>query len=39
MNNVRVADDSRLVTAEDLIANRYVVLRRGRRENHLVRFS
>jgi tyrosyl-tRNA synthetase len=38
LNNRRVAVDGRL-TASDLIAGRYVVLRRGRRENHLLRFG
>ena len=38
VNNRRVALDARL-TAADLIAGRYIVLRRGRREHHLLRFG
>ncbi|MGP8163535.1 MAG: tyrosine--tRNA ligase [Acidimicrobiales bacterium] len=38
VNNRRVALDARL-GGSDLIAGRYIVLRRGRRELHLVRFG
>ena len=38
VNNRRVGPDARLTTA-DLIAGRYVVLRRGRRHHHLLRFG
>lgn len=38
VNNRRVAPEARL-TPSDLIAGRYVVLRRGRRELHLLRFG
>ncbi|HLX77742.1 MAG TPA: tyrosine--tRNA ligase, partial [Acidimicrobiales bacterium] len=38
VNNRRLAPDSR-ITSRDLIAGRYVVLRRGRREHHLLRFE
>ncbi len=38
VNNRRAPGDARL-TASDLIAGRYVVLRRGRRELHLLRFA
>ncbi len=36
VNNRRVTEDRPWITAADLIADRYVVLRRGRRELHLV---
>ena len=38
VNNRRVAPGAR-ITSADLIAGRYVVLRRGRRELHLLRFE
>jgi tyrosyl-tRNA synthetase len=38
INNRRVAEGDRIATG-DLIAGRYVVLRRGRREQHLLRFE
>jgi tyrosyl-tRNA synthetase len=38
VNNRRVAVDARITTA-DLITGRYVVLRRGRRDHHLLRFG
>ncbi|HTW99481.1 MAG TPA: tyrosine--tRNA ligase [Acidimicrobiales bacterium] len=39
LNNVRVADETARVTAADLIAGRYVLLRRGRRDFHILRFD
>jgi len=39
LNNRRVREPEQQVAAEDLIAGRYLVLRRGRRELHLVRFT
>jgi hypothetical protein len=38
VNNRRALEDARL-TSTDLIAGRYVLLGRGRRELHLVSFS
>jgi tyrosyl-tRNA synthetase len=37
VNNVRQTDEQRRFAAEDLLHDRYLVLRRGRREVHLVR--
>ncbi len=39
LNNVRESDGERLVTAGDLLAGRYLVVRRGKRNYHLVRFG
>ncbi|MCL4413678.1 MAG: S4 domain-containing protein, partial [Actinobacteria bacterium] len=39
VNNVRVSDPDALVSISDLLCDRYVVLRRGRRDYHLVRFG
>ncbi len=39
LNNRRVTDEGQRVQGEDLLCGRYLVLRRGRRELHLVRFS
>ena len=39
VNNRRASGDAPKVTAADLICDRYVVLRRGKRELHLVTFS
>jgi tyrosyl-tRNA synthetase len=39
VNNRRATGDVPTVTAADLICDRYVVLRRGKRELHLVTFS
>ncbi|HWD23865.1 MAG TPA: S4 domain-containing protein, partial [Acidimicrobiales bacterium] len=39
VNNRRVQGDDAKVAATDLISDRYVVLRRGKREFHLVVFS
>lgn len=39
INNRRVETEGRAIGADDLIAGRYLVLRRGRRELHLVRFA
>ena len=37
VNNVRQSDELRTFTAGDLLHDRYLVLRRGRREVHVVR--
>ena len=37
VNNVRVADADRVLGPDDLLHDRYVVLRRGRRDVHIVR--
>ena len=37
VNNVRQTDQHRTFAAEDLLHDRYLVLRRGRREVHVVR--
>jgi tyrosyl-tRNA synthetase len=39
VNNVRVDDESRTIGSGDLLCDRYVVLRRGRREMHLLEFA
>jgi len=39
VNNARADDVTRRLTAADLVAGRYVVLRRGKRDHHLVRFA
>ncbi len=39
LNNRRQDDVDRRLTRDDLIADRYVLLRRGKREQHLVRFA
>ena len=39
VNNRREDDVGRRLTAADLVAGRYVVLRRGKRDHHLVRFG
>lgn len=38
LNNRREGDVGRVVTSDDLVAGRYVVLRRGRKDYHLVSF-
>jgi len=39
VNNARQDDVTRRLTAADLVAGRYVVLRRGKKDHHLVRFG
>ena len=39
VNNTRADDVARRVTAADLLAGRYLVLRRGKKDHHLVRFG
>ena len=39
VNNRREADQSRVVNQADLLVDQYLVLRRGKREYHLVRFG
>ena len=39
INNGRADDVERRVTAADLLAGRYLVLRRGKKDHHLVRFD
>jgi len=39
VNNSRQDDVTRRLTAADLVAGRYVVLRRGKKDHHLVRFA
>ena len=39
VNNRREDDVSRLLTEADLLADRYVVLRRGKKDHHLLRFT
>jgi len=39
VNNRREDDVTRRLTAEDLVADRYLVLRRGKKDHHLVRFG
>ena len=39
VNNSREPDPDRLLTGDDLLAGRYVVLRKGRRDYHLLRFG
>jgi len=39
VNNRRVAPEGGRITADDLVAGRYVLLRRGRRELHLLQFA
>ena len=38
VNNVQVVDPERALTRDDLLHDRYVVLRRGRKEQHLLAF-
>jgi tyrosyl-tRNA synthetase len=39
VNNLRENDPQRMIGPEDLVAGRYLVLRRGKRDYHLVRFE
>jgi len=39
VNNQRVEDPDARITREDLLHGRYVVLRRGKRDHHLIRFG
>jgi tyrosyl-tRNA synthetase len=39
VNNRRVADASRTVGVDDLVAGRFLVLRSGKKNYHLVRFE
>ena len=39
LNNAREDDLARRLTTADLVADRYVVLRRGKKDHHLVRFG
>jgi len=39
VNNRREADPDRHLTRDDLIAGSYILLRRGKREQHLLRFG
>ncbi|MHB1517195.1 MAG: tyrosine--tRNA ligase [Acidimicrobiales bacterium] len=39
VNNHRIGDQDATVSRDDLVAERYLVLRRGRKEHHLVRFA
>ena len=39
VNNVREDDVQRRLTGADLLAGRYLVLRRGKKDHHLVRFA
>jgi tyrosyl-tRNA synthetase len=39
VNNRRQSDGGRVIGSGDLVAGRYLVLRRGKRDNHLVRFD
>ncbi|HUR19133.1 MAG TPA: tyrosine--tRNA ligase [Acidimicrobiales bacterium] len=39
VNNRRVADPDQVLTARDLLHDRYVILRKGRRDHHLLRFE
>ena len=39
VNNIREDDVARCLTTADLIADRYLVLRRGKKDHHLVRFA
>ena len=39
VNNTREDDVARHLTAADLVADRYLVLRRGKKDHHLVRFA
>ena len=39
VNNRREGDVARRLTTGDLVADRYVVLRRGKKDHHLVRFT
>ncbi len=39
VNNVRADEVDRRLTSADLLADRYVVLRRGKKDHHLVRFD
>ena len=39
VNNGRAVDVEHRVTARDLVAGHYLVLRRGKKDHHLVRFA
>ena len=39
VNNIREGDVDRRLTAADLVAGHYLVLRRGKKDHHLVRFD
>ena len=39
VNNVRAEDVEYRVTSAELVAGRYLVLRRGKKDHHLVRFA
>jgi len=39
VNNARVDDVARRLTSADLLAGRYLVLRRGKKDHHLVRYG
>ncbi len=39
VNNRRESDPGRVIGADDLVAGRYLVLRRGKRDYHLVRLG
>jgi tyrosyl-tRNA synthetase len=39
VNNVREDDVTRRLTTADLLGDRYLVLRRGKKDHHLVRFG
>ncbi len=39
VNNAREDDVTRYLTTADLVADRYLVLRRGKKDHHLVRFA
>ena len=39
VNNRREADVDRAIGADDLVAGRYVILRSGKKNYHLVRFG
>jgi tyrosyl-tRNA synthetase len=39
VNNARADDVDRRLTTADLLADRYLVLRRGKRDHHLIRFG
>jgi len=37
LNNRRVTDPAQIITAEDLLEGRFLVIRRGRKNYHLVK--
>ncbi|HUS62758.1 MAG TPA: hypothetical protein VMY34_11210, partial [Acidimicrobiales bacterium] len=39
VNNVKVADATRALTRDDLLHDRYIVLRKGKRDHHLLRLE